>query len=403
MRALVAVEKGSFLEEALDVGSLQPKDRGLAWFIANGVLRHRRSIDSSLRPLLRAPLGGLDAEVRATLRAGTFERLYGRAAAHAVVHEAVETARAVGAGRASGLVNAVLRRVALPADLERGERLEHPDWLIERWTKRYGAEATDDWCSSNNLPPPLTLAGPRLVEIRGELEGLGYGVSPAHAANTELPDALTVKGHRGPIEALPGFAEGAFWVQDPAAIAVADLLDVEPGSTVLDACAAPGGKTFRLASRGADVLAVDRSEGRLSLVSASLERLKLGATTRLHDWTQGSLQGAPRFDFVLVDAPCSALGTLRRRPEIRWRRHPEDLEGAAQRQRAILEATLPHLREGGTLVYAVCSPEPEEAEAHVATLAERAPELELVRRWSSSPPAHGEDAHQALIWRRRGS
>ena len=273
VRALVAVEDGGYLEEVLDVGELAPRDRGLAWFIANGVLRHRRTVDAALRPWLRTPLGGLDPAVRATLRAAAFERLHGRAAPHAVVSEAVETARRVGVGRASGLVNAVVRRVVPATDLRREELLEHPDWLVERWTERYGVTATDAWCASNNEPPPLTLVGLKLSAIRDELAAEGRTLRPARAAGREIPDALTVEGHRGRVEQLPGFEAGAFWIQDCAAIAVADLVPLGEGMTVLDACAAPGGKSFRLASKGAQVLAVDRSRARLDRLTESAGRL----------------------------------------------------------------------------------------------------------------------------------
>ncbi|MFT4625753.1 MAG: 16S rRNA (cytosine967-C5)-methyltransferase, partial [Myxococcota bacterium] len=322
VQALMAVEDGAFLEDVLDGAPLRPNDRGLAWFVAHGALRRRASIDAALRPFLRTPLGGLDAGVRATLRAATFERLHGRAQAHAVVHEAVETARVVGVGRASGLVNAVLRRVCASNTLSRDEALEHPAWIIERWTERYGVAATDAWCETNNEPPPLTLVGPDVSAWGPAIESDGRTLTPAHAAGQPVQDAVVVQGHRGPIDGLPGFAEGRFWVQDAAAVAVADLASVAPEGTVLDACAAPGGKAFRLASQGARVTAVDRSETRLERVLASRTRLGLDLTCKRHDWSTGPLPDGATYDVVLVDAPCTALGTLRRHPEVRWRRHP---------------------------------------------------------------------------------
>jgi 16S rRNA (cytosine967-C5)-methyltransferase len=171
---------------------------------------------------------------------------------------------------------------------------------------------------------------------------------------------------------------------------------------VLDACAAPGGKAFRLASRGATVLGVDLDEARLARVAEGARRLGLAVDLRVHDWEAGPPPDlVAAFDVVVVDAPCSGLGTLRRHPEIRWRRQPEDLTRNAVRQGAILAAAASCLAPGGTLVYAVCSPEPEEGEAVVdAFLADRA-DLELDTRWTSVPPAGDEDAFQAARLVRR--
>jgi 16S rRNA (cytosine967-C5)-methyltransferase len=155
VRALIEVEKGSHVEEAL--AAFAPDggpDRGLAWFVALGVLRHRSRVDAALRPHLERPVGNLDPGVRAVLRAGAFEKLFARTPPHAVVNEAVNIAQAVGVGRAKGLVNAVLRRVVEPVDLSRAEVLDHPQWLLDRWTKRYGADAVDAWCTRNNEPAP---------------------------------------------------------------------------------------------------------------------------------------------------------------------------------------------------------------------------------------------------------
>jgi len=401
--ALVKVDQGAHVEDELArLAPADPRDRGHAWFLALGVLRHRASVDAALRPLLKRPLGGLDPEVRAVLRLGTFEKLHGRAADHAVVHESVDVVKAIGGARASGLVNAVLRKVR-PVPLSDEESLEHPSWLLARWTARYGHQATQAWARANNEPAPVSVvtADPSL---QASLSEAGVQTEPVQLGERVLPGVLRLVGPEGPITALPGFDEGRFWVQDPAAVAVADLvLGDAPaeGLRVLDACAAPGGKTFRLLSRGAQVTAVDNVGARLQRIREGLARLGLTATLRHHDWTQGPLPdaGGP-FDAVLVDAPCTGLGTVRRHPEIRWRRQLVDVLSMPELQGTILESAATHVAPGGRLIYAVCSPEPEEGEGVVQAFLQAHPEFEREQSLSTAPPAGDEDAHVAVVMRR---
>ena len=349
-RALLAVEEGAHLEDALDEVAPPPgPDRDQAWFLAYGVLRRRGHVDAALRVPLQRPIADLEPAVRTALRLGAFERLYARSPVHAVVNEAVELVKALGVGRAHGMVNAVVRRVAPAERLGRADALDHPAWIVQRWTGRYGPEATARWCEANAEPPPLFV-----VRRDG---APGPEGSPVEVRGRALPGVLRVDV-AAPVPSLPGWAEGGFWVQDAASVAVADLVPVTPGVRILDACAAPGGKSFRLASRGADVLAVDRSIPRLALVREGAERLHLPIATRVHDWLTGPL--GETFDAVLVDAPCTGLGTLRRHPEIRWRRQEPDLVRASVEQERILANAAGSVAPGGSLVYTVCSPEPEE-------------------------------------------
>jgi 16S rRNA (cytosine967-C5)-methyltransferase len=393
VRALIEVEKGGHVEEALArVAPPSPQDRRLAWFVALGVLRKRAHVDAALRPFLQRPLASLDAPVRAVLRAGAFEKLYARTPAHAVVHQTVEVAAIVGAKRATGLVNAVLRRVSEPTGLSRAEELDHPDWLVERWTARYGVEATDAWCRKNGEPPPL------IVVANGDAEALatafreqGLTVAEVALRGKVLPDVLRVDGLEGAVTQLPGFEEGRFWVMDAASVAVADLVGPREGLRVLDACAAPGGKAFRLAARGATVLATDR-EARLQPLIESAKRLSLPVAWKAWDWTQGPLPGAPSFDVVFVDAPCTGLGTVRRHPEVRWRRQPQDVLAMPATQGPILAAAATHVAAGGALVYAVCSPEPEEGPQVVQTFLSANPGFTLAAEVATAPPEGDEDA-----------
>lgn len=395
-KALVAVDDGAHLDEVLaELAPSEGPDRDLAWFLAFGVVRRRGEVDASLRPHLSRPLGGLDAEVRAVLRVGAFESRFARTRAHAVVHQAVEVARALGVGRASGLVNAVLRRVKEPTELARADALNHPAWLVERWTARYGEAATDAWCEANNEPSPLFLVtrDPEAPSPLPEAE-------PVELGGERVPGCWRVPDGPAKVPDLPGFASGLWWVQDAAAVWMTDLVPVEPGMRVLDACAAPGGKALRLASQGAVVTAVDRDPLRLDRMSRSVARIgRFDITLREHDWVKhGPLTDT--FQAVFVDAPCTALGTVRRHPEIRWRRQPGDLAAASVLQRQILDRAAESVGEGGVLVYSVCSPEPEESTAVVADFLDRHPAFEHEEERLTAPPRAGEDAHYGARLRR---
>lgn len=392
-RVLMEVDEGGHAEDLLAANApKRSEDRAMSWHLALGVLRRRGQIDAALRGVVSRPVSGLDAPVRAVLRLGTFELLFGETARHAAVDQAVETARVIGAGRATGLVNAALRRVVLPEELSRADRLDHPAWLVERWDARYGAEVTERWCAKNAEPPPLVLAvRDDGAALTARLADVGVRAGPAEAGGQVIPGLLRIEGRVGRVEGLPGFGDGAFWVQDPASAWMSDLV---PASCkrVLDATAAPGGKTFRLASRGHEVVAADVEPSRLTLMKGSLSRLKLNVPLVRHDWTRGPLRELGRFDAVLVDAPCTGLGVVRRHPEIRWRRTAFDPAKAAVRQQQILAAAAEHAVPGGCVVYVVCSPEPEEGPEVVrAFLASRAG-WRLAEERTTAPPSGDEDA-----------
>jgi 16S rRNA (cytosine967-C5)-methyltransferase len=401
-RALVAVDEGAHAEDVLvERAPAEGPDRRLAWHLALGVLRRRGQVDAALRTALSRPIGGIDAEVRAALRIGVFERLFSRTPAHAAVDQAVEVARSLGAGRASGFVNAVVRRADLPERLDLADELDHPAWLVARWVERYGLEATRAWCLANGENPPLVIATRGPVEAVAELLAAdGVACSPVVVGEQVIERALRVDDPRGRVEQLPGFREGAWWVQDAASIAAADLVPAS-AERVLDTCAAPGGKAFRLASRGSSVHAVDVSDDRLDRLRAGARRLRLEIPTRRHDWEHGPMGSEERFDAVLVDAPCTSLGVVRRHPEIRWRRTPFDPTAAAGRQARILSAASQHVRSGGALVYSVCSPEPEEGVQVVDGFLKAHPAFTLETSWSTAPPTHDEDAFYGARLRRR--
>jgi len=386
--ALLAVERGAHVEDELATKAPAGQDRALAWFLALGVLRRRAELDAALRPHLKQPVTGLDAEVRVILRLAAFERLFARTATHAAVDQAVELTRALGVGRASGLVNAVSRKIRMPKDLSAADALNHPAWLLARWEARYGVEAAHSWCRSNNEPPPL------FIVSRDDDVAIPGAEPTALRGVWRLPEIV------GPVTDLPQWSAGRLWVQDFAAVQVADAAGDVRGKRVLDACAAPGGKSFRLASHGALVTAVDR-EDRLPLIRDAAARLGFELETAAHDWEEGPHATLGAFDVVLVDAPCSGLGTVRRHPAIRWRRQLVDVLAIPARQGAILAAAATHVAPGGRLVYAVCSAEPEEGEGVVAAFLAEHPEFVRVSELSTAPPRHGEDAHFAVVMERR--
>lgn len=399
-QALLDAERGRHLDQslvrALDAAQgLSAEDRALAWHLAYGVLRRRGALDVGLAQATRRAVERLDPPVRAALRLGLFELWYGRTPAHAAVDQAVRLAKALRVGHAAGLVNAALRAVgSLP---EIPPEVNHPGWLVERRRARLGAEAVARWCTRDDTPAPLALVA-RDPDLAARFLQAGLTLRPATAGGAPVPGAFWLDEPAPRVEALPGYAEGAFWVMDPAAAAVADLVGARPSELVLDACAAPGGKTLRLAQAGARVTATDLPQ-RLEAVGANLLRVGLEAQVLAVDWL-GSEAPAGVYDAVLVDAPCTGLGTTRRHPEIRWGRQPGDLAACAVQQRRLLERLAGRVTPGGRLVYAVCSPEPEEGLVRVQGFLEQHPEFVLEQTLSLDPPSEDEDAHWAARLRR---
>lgn len=345
---------------ALDLGDA--RDASQARHLAYGTLRWRVALEWLADRLLDKPLREKDRDVHRLLLLGLFQLWQDRTPDHAAIHETAEGARHLGKPWAVGLINAVLRRFQRERDdwlarlAEAPERWAHPDWLLERIRHDW----PDDWqavATANNAAPPLWLrhnrrAAPRerVVQALGEA---GFEVT----AHPHAPDALRVEP-AATVSALPGFAEGHLSVQDPAAQLAAGLLDLTPGLAVLDACAAPGGKTAHLLERepGIRLTALDLQAARLQRLRETLERLRLDCTVVTgdagspEDWWDGT-----PFQRILLDAPCSASGVIRRHPEIRHLRSGEQVDAAVALQGRLLRALWPLLDPGGILVYATCS------------------------------------------------
>ena len=363
------------LEDALDrLPPAEPRDRAAAHRLAATVLRRMGTLDAVLEPhLTRAP----PPAVRLILLLGAAQLLFLGTPAHAAVGTAVDLARAEKLAPFARLVNAVLRRVAEqgPALLGQldGPRLDTPGWLWASWGPQARAIAQ---AHQSEAPLDLSLAPGAEAPAGGvPLPGGSW----RYPAGTRVGD-------------LAGFVEGAFWVQDAAAALPARLLGARPGERVADLCAAPGGKTAQLAAAGASVVAVERDGRRVARLRENLARLRLSAEIVQEDalsWSPG-----PVFDAVLLDAPCSATGTIRRHPDVAHIKTARDVAALAQGQRALLVAAARLLKPGGRLVYAVCSLQPEEgemqAEAGVAGL-EAAPFGEgpgvTAQRWVRTSPA----------------
>jgi 16S rRNA (cytosine967-C5)-methyltransferase len=356
------------------------RDRGLLLELVTGTLRMRAALDYQLAGRVSRPLARLDAAVLRILRLSAFQLIFlDRLPASAIINDAVELTRRSGKSSAAGLANAVLRAVS--KDRERltwpprdhvSEHLSvvhsHPRWLVDRWIERYGAEAAEAWVVFNNRPAPLCLATNRLLTTRdallAELKEAGVEARPtARAAHgLEVPDGRALN--------TAAFREGRFVVQDEASQLIGELAAPPEGSVVLDLCASPGGKTLALsaaAGPSGTVVASDVRPHRVRLLARTLERCRVANARVVHVPADGPLPFHPGgFDLVLIDAPCSGLGTVRRDPDIRWRRSAEELQGFARAQRALVDRAADLVKPGGTLIYSTCSSEPEENEAVVA-------------------------------------
>ncbi|MGH6681391.1 MAG: RsmB/NOP family class I SAM-dependent RNA methyltransferase, partial [Bradyrhizobium sp.] len=270
------------------------------------------------------------------------------------------------AGKYAGLVNAVLRRCAregnaLAADVK-SEMLDLPSWLARRWVAHYGEPAARAMAAAISHEPSLDLT------VKSDAT---HWAARLHGEN--LPTGSVRMLLQGAVMTLPGFAEGQWWVQDAAAALPVRLFGDLAGKSVLDLCAAPGGKTAQLAQAGADVIALDRSPARLARLRDNLARLSLKAETVVGDACEWHGKGG--FDAILIDAPCTATGTIRRHPDIAWLRQDSDIATLTSLQERLLQKAVSLLRPGGTLIYCTCSLEPEEGEAVIAHLLAAEPDL----------------------------
>lgn len=329
---------------------LDGRDRGFAAHLILATLRALGVVDAVLATKLSKPLPDSAHYAKALLRVGAAQLIEGLAPPHAAVGRAVDLAKYEATGRGfSGLINAVLRRIATEPLVRPHDRERVPNLWWSRWRGAYGGAAADGIAASLATQPALDLS------FKGDptamLEALGGTLLPTGSIRlAQTPSDVT---------ALPFWAEGRIWVQDAAAALPAKLLDVKVGEKVLDMCAAPGGKTLQLAATGAEVTAIDIDATRIGRVAENLARTHLVA--RLLTGDARELSGTGLYDAILLDAPCSATGTLRRNPETLWIKTPSDVVKFAPVQAELVTAAAKALKPSGRMVYAVCSLEPEEA------------------------------------------
>lgn len=356
------LDRGRALTDALSgLGDrlIGGRDRAQTRRLCNRVLRDWPALDTEVRSRLRKPLDKRNRWVHFLLAVALDELREGREPAPAVVHAAVEAARLGRAAPLSGLVNAVLRGRLRDGPPDRPDDDVHrygmPGWLAARLRSDWGADA-DSVLEAGNEPPPTWLRVNRRKATR-ELAATALGEAGiACTAPKTFPDALRLE-HPASVSDLPGFAEGHLGVQDAGAQAAADLLDLADGQRVLDACAAPGGKAAHILERAdVDLVAVEVDPVRAARIGETFHRLDLAGRVEVADAcrTEEWWDGTP-FDRILVDAPCSGTGVLRRHPDIRWLRRAEDIRATAQLQAQMLDALWPLLAPGGLLVYVSCS------------------------------------------------
>ncbi|RRW67670.1 16S rRNA (cytosine(967)-C(5))-methyltransferase RsmB [Pseudomonas fluorescens] len=402
-KALAAVLSGkaslnSSLPTQLD--KVEDRDRGFTQDLAFGTARWQPRLSALAEKLLQKPFKAADADVEALLLVGLYQLLYTRVPAHAAIGETVGCADKLKKPWAKGLLNAVLRNAqreseTIFAELERDPvvRTAHPRWL-QKSLKAFWPEQWEAICAANNAHPPMILRVNRRHHSRNAYLALLGEAGIAATPCVYSRDGIVLEA-AADVRSLPGFAEGWISVQDEAAQLAADLLDLAPGQRVLDACCAPGGKTCHILEAEpalAGVVAVDLEAKRLVRVKENLERLGLDAELIAADgrdidkWWDGK-----PFQRILLDAPCSATGVIRRHPDIKLTRQPDDIVALAQLQGELLDAMWKTLEVGGILLYATCSTLPTENTEVIAAFLERTPgarELDLATAAGIKQP-HG--------------
>jgi len=368
VKILTAIlEGGRNLDAALagnrNLDRLSQRDRAFARLLVTTLLRRMGQIDAAIKACLDRPLKQRDTQLRNLLRLGTAQILFLKTPPHAAVSTTLDLAKGPRLSSFKGLLNAVLRRLAregreLIAGQE-AERLNTPRWLWETWCAAYGEETTRAMAAVHAGEPPLDVT----VKEDPAAWAERLGATMSGGKSLRLP-----KG-QGDVAKLPGYGEGAWWVQDYAASLPARLLGDVAGQAVFDLCAAPGGKTAQLAAAGAEVTAVDSSAERMARLKDNLTRLDLGAGTAIADVLTWEPPGPA--DAVLLDCPCSSTGTLRRHPDVARLKKRDQVEALSAIQDQLLQKAIQFVKPGGLLIFATCSLQPEEGPERIGALLQR--------------------------------
>lgn len=418
--ALRSVHQGAFADVALDKAlhqtNLNAPDRRLITELVYGSVRRQRSLDTLIDQLAKKKAYQQPPDLRLILHLGLYQLRYlNQIPVSAAVNTTVDLTKQNGFSGLAGFVNGLLRQYArshpaltLPVDnpVERlGILHSYPDWIVQVWLEQLGLEETEQLCEWMNRPPHIDL---RVNPLRTSIEAVEAAMQVAGipvCRIPHLPQGLRLLEPSGSVQHLPGFQEGWWMVQDSSAQLVSELVNPQPGELVVDACAAPGGKTLHLAELMQDrgvIWACDRTPSRLKKLQQNVERLGLHSI----QVCMGDSRELPQFvgqcDRVLLDAPCSGLGTLHRHADARWRQSPESVQELAVLQRSLLEQAALWVKPGGTLVYATCTLHPTENEELIRSFLSQSPSWQIDPPESLSPPAHFVTAHGWVkVWSHR--
>ncbi len=405
----VAVDKWLRKFQMQSESQLLTADKRLVTELVYGCVRRMRSLDGIINLLAKKPAGKQPPDLRTILHLGLYQLQYlDRIPSAAAVDTTVQLTKANGMKGLSGFVNGLLRQYLrqveagtiaerlISASGSSSATVEHlgilhsyPDWIVANWLEQLGLEETEQLCEWFNQSPTIDLRvnvlRTSIDEVETALQNAGVEVSRV----PHLPQGLRLTGGSGEIASLPGYDQGWWTVQDSSAQLVAYLLDPLPGTVAIDACAAPGGKTTHIAELMGDlgtIWACDKTPSRLKKVDENAQRLQLKSIQSIPGDSRKLSQFEIAADFVLLDAPCSGLGTLHRRADARWRQTPENIQQLCQLQRELLEQVSGWVKPGGVLVYATCTLHPEENEVAIADFLSRHPQ------WKIDPPQPGQPA-----------
>jgi 16S rRNA (cytosine967-C5)-methyltransferase len=416
-QALRSIQRGAFadvaVDKALQHSQLSPPDKGLFTELVYGCVRRQRTLDALIDQLGKKKSHQQPPDLRQILHLGLYQLRYlSQIPVSAAVNTTVDLTKQNGLTGLAGVVNGVLRQYVRM----RGEREEregacladplqlpmnsvqrlgvlhsYPDWIVQLWLEQFGLEETEQLCQWMNQPPAIALRINRLKTSIEQVEAAMTAAGVAVKRMPPLPQALQLVEHEGAIQDIPGFREGWWMVQDGSAQLVSHFLDPQADETVIDACAAPGGKSIHIAELMQDqgvIWACDKTESRLKKLQQNCDRLGIHSI-QIH---LGDSRCIPEFvnqgDRVLLDAPCSGLGTLHRHADARWRQTPTSVTELVQLQTELLEQAATWVKPGGTLVYATCTLNPAENEDRVQNFLNHHPD------WSLIPPAPGSPTSQ---------
>lgn len=386
------------LDRALNQSNLNPSDRSLCTELVYGIVRHQRTLDTLIDQLGKKTAQQQPPDLRRILHIGLYQLRYlNNIPPSAAVNTSVNLAKDYKLNRLSGVVNGILRQyirsseqnedpLILPPNFTEKIAIKYsfPNWMIETWTEQWGEETTEKLCHWFNQTPTIDIRINPLKTttktLQTQLTQAGFNPIPL----PPFPSTLRLQGKIGNIQTLPGFKQGHWTIQDSSAQLVSYLLDPQPGETIIDACAAPGGKTTHIAELIGDqgtIIACDRTSFRLKKVQQNAQRLQLNSIQTI----LGDSRHLPQFinqgDRVLVDVPCSGLGTLHRHPDIRWRQTPEQIDELSDLQQEILTQATQWVKPQGTLVYATCTLNPTENQKIIESFLTHHPQ------WTIEPPS----------------